>query len=181
MGWRGRSYARWHVVTSLVKKYDLAGIGVELGVKEGRFSAWLLEQCPTLYMFGVDLCQPRQQRDRLGYETYDDWDWDDILREQKENMAAVSDRFELIVSDTVKAADKFEDQSVDFVFIDAEHTYEGVSGDILAWRRKIRPGGILCGHDYNPNKDRFAGVVKAVDEIGPITTEPDSVWWKRCN
>lgn len=39
------------------------------------------------------------------------------------------------------------DHSFDLVFIDGDHRYEGIRRDIELWRRKVRPGGILCGHD----------------------------------
>lgn len=49
--------------------------------------------------------------------------------------------------DSVQAARWFEDKSVYFAFIDADHKYESVLADIQAWRPKIMPGGILAGHD----------------------------------
>ena len=39
--------------------------------------------------------------------------------------------------------------SLDLCFIDADHTYEGVSKDILAYQSKVKKGGIFCGHDYD--------------------------------
>ncbi len=54
------------------------------------------------------------------------------------------------------------DQSLDFVFLDASHTYEDVKNDICLWLPKVRYGGVLAGDDYT---DKFSdGVVKAVDE-----------------
>jgi hypothetical protein len=50
---------------------------------------------------------------------------------------------------SVAAATLFANGSVDFVFIDADHTSEAVQADIAAWRPKIRSGGILAGHDWN--------------------------------
>lgn len=177
MNWRNRRNCRWHAVARLIRRFEEVGVGVELGVKEGRFSAYLLEQFPSLHMYGVDLCRAREKRDRLGYETYDDWDWDAILEEQEQNLAKVAKRFTLLRMSTVRAADLFEPASVDFVFVDAEHTYEGVRDDIAAWRDKIIDGGILCGHDYNPNKPRFEGLMRAVDEFGEVRVETDHVWW----
>lgn len=49
--------------------------------------------------------------------------------------------------DSTAAAETFDNRSLDFVFIDADHSYEAVKADIAAWRPKVRPGGILCGHD----------------------------------
>lgn len=42
----------------------------------------------------------------------------------------------------------FEDNSLDFVYIDASHEYEHVSKDLDIWHKKIKPGGILSGHDW---------------------------------
>ena len=60
---------------------------------------------------------------------------------------------------SLEAAKQFEDESLDFVFIDASHDYENVKADILAWLPKIKKTGILAGHDYEGE------VKQAVDEI----------------
>jgi predicted O-methyltransferase YrrM len=74
----------------------------------------------------------------------------------------VSDFVMPVASDSTEAASRFEDSSLDFVFIDACHTYEKVKMDIQAWLQKIKPGGILAGHDYN---ESHPGVRKAVNEL----------------
>ena len=58
------------------------------------------------------------------------------------------------------------DESLDFVFIDANHKYEAVKEDIREWSKKVRKGGIVSGHDYYifPNSGN-RGVVDAVDEF----------------
>ena len=61
-----------------------------------------------------------------------------------------------------EVAHQFEDGYFDFVFIDADHAYESVRKDILAYLPKVRKGGILAGHDYVESQP---GVRKAVDEI----------------
>ena len=53
----------------------------------------------------------------------------------------------------------------DIIFIDAEHTYEAVKADILAWWRHLADDGVMCGHDYETIQ--FPGVTKAVDELFP--------------
>jgi hypothetical protein len=50
---------------------------------------------------------------------------------------------------------------LDSVWIDASHEYEHVSGDIQAWREIVKPGGLICGHDYWPV---HVGVMRAVNE-----------------
>lgn len=68
--------------------------------------------------------------------------------------------------------------SFDFVFIDADHSYEAVCADIMAWYPLVRSGGILAGHDYIT----CPGVTRAVNEIFadiPVERGPDSIWWLR--
>ena len=66
----------------------------------------------------------------------------------------------------------------DLVFIDANHEYTHVKQDILAWLPKVRPGGILAGHDYAPEIPMFSGVKQAVDEVfgKKIMLGKDRLW-----
>lgn len=59
------------------------------------------------------------------------------------------------------AAVNFEDKFFDFVYIDANHSYENVKKDILAWLPKVKVGGIIAGHDYYEGE----GVKVVVDEL----------------
>lgn len=76
----------------------------------------------------------------------------------------LADHVEIIVSTSLKAATLFQDNSLEFVFLDARHDYESVRADILAWLPKVAPGGWLGGDDYCPH---WPGVVRAVDEMLP--------------
>jgi len=71
---------------------------------------------------------------------------------------------ETIKEDSTKAASRFPDGFFDYVYIDASHTYEKAKADLLAWKPKVKKGGVLCGHDYTTERD---GVKRAVDEIFP--------------
>jgi len=84
-------------------------------------------------------------------------------------MSVNASRWHPIRLPSVKAAGCFEDAELDFVFIDAEHSYEAVRADISAWWPKLRPGGMLIGHDYNP--ERFPGVCRAADEFAQQTQQ----------
>ncbi len=65
--------------------------------------------------------------------------------------------------------------SLDAVFFDGDHSYPGFSNDMRLWMPKIKPGGIVVGHDYS---GAFPGVVRAVDELGGCNIK-SCVWWKR--
>lgn len=83
------------------------------------------------------------------------------LQHFQKHMAPLSGHFRHIQSGSSEAAVHFADQSVDFVFIDANHTYDFVKADVNAWLPKIKPGGIIAGHDYNAPHE----VERAVNEI----------------
>ena len=78
------------------------------------------------------------------------------------NIAPVSHVINPIRLSSVEASNRYEDNSLDVVFIDAEHDYENVGRDIKCWLPKVKQGGYIAGHDYHPT---WTGVCKAVDEI----------------
>ena len=75
-----------------------------------------------------------------------------------------SDVVNLIELDQLAAAKLYADASLDFVFLDADHTYEAMRAGILAFLPKMKPGGVLAGDDYTLD---FPGVVQAVSELLP--------------
>ncbi len=66
------------------------------------------------------------------------------------DWAKIIPRIKVIRDFSVNASLKFENNYFDFVYIDADHTEKAVQEDIYAWWPKVRPGGILGGHDYSP-------------------------------
>jgi predicted O-methyltransferase YrrM len=79
-----------------------------------------------------------------------------------DNMRPLINLINPIRTDSVSASKMYSDESLDAIFIDADHGYESVKADILAWMPKVKTGGILAGHDYICT---HSGVIQAVDEI----------------
>lgn len=73
---------------------------------------------------------------------------------------------------SVPAAAEFTDGSLDFVFIDASHTYASVCEDIAAWLPKVKPGGVLAGHDADES-----GVNSAIARLLPGAKIKGRCWW----
>ena len=71
-------------------------------------------------------------------------------------------KVEQVVLPSTHGSTKFADSSLDFVYIDGDHTYNGVLADILAWRPKIKPDGVMGGDDFD-----HPGVIRAVAEQFP--------------
>lgn len=149
-------------------------VGVEVGVYRGDMSAKLLKLCPDLTLHMVDNWKAADER-AVGYRRTLDPRAKDGEKEQKYHMkeakrvtAFAAKRRHIVRADSADAAAETPDGSRDFVFIDADHSYEAVRDDIAAWLPKIRPGGLLCGHDYTPPGKYgtlgWPGVVQAVDE-----------------
>lgn len=155
---------RWEWIGQLARQYGWK-VGAEIGVLEGRTIAYLTAM--GIAMIGVDLWKPLHGAE----ETYEEHDLEGYFRDLVE---ALRDKdATLLRMDTVVAANLVKDGALDFVFIDADHTYEGVKRDIAAWTPKVRDGGAVMGHDY----DRKDSVAKAVDEVFPEIIEgPNKCW-----
>jgi len=81
-----------------------------------------------------------------------------------------------IFRSTSKDAVSLVPDKLDLVFIDGDHSYEAVKEDISLWSKKVRPGGILSGHDYD--EVLFPQIVKAVDEsLQNVRVGPDCTWF----
>jgi predicted O-methyltransferase YrrM len=78
----------------------------------------------------------------------------------------------VLQGDSVASASVFDNATFDFVFIDADHSYNAVLADITAWLPKVKPGGILAGHDIG-----FKSVRRAVSELLPNYIESANIWW----
>ena len=118
-------------------------LAVEVGVERGRFSEVLMKKNPQMQLYGVD-----------PYESYFDYT-DFVLRSSfSKNFQEAHTRLKKFPNYTfvnkysADAGKDFEDNSVDFVYIDANHHFEYAIADIALWTKKLRPGGILSGHDY---------------------------------
>lgn len=146
-------------------------IGAEIGVFAGQMSAALLLGHPGLTLYMVDNYlgadeQPEPYKacgdyhaTRLSRAEQAGW-----KRHAEQATAFAAGRRVLCWQASLGAAATLPDGGLDFVFIDADHSYEGVRADLVAWAPKLRPGGILSGHDYGlPTHPRF-GVKQAVDE-----------------
>jgi predicted O-methyltransferase YrrM len=88
--------------------------------------------------------------------------WPDIEPDFYKHMKPLEGYYRtLFGGDSFDRAKDFKDESIDFVFIDANHTYEYVKRDIEAYLPKMKKGSIMAGHDYNMS---HPGVIQAVNE-----------------
>jgi len=79
-----------------------------------------------------------------------------------ENMKPVENYYTPLRMTSIEAAALYKNNSLDFVFIDANHSYKAVKENILAWLPKVKLGGILAGDEYS---NQSPGLIKATNEL----------------
>jgi len=142
-------------------------IGAEVGVQYGEFSKAILKGIPGSKMYLVD-----PYYDYAGSKNHNGRhpEIKDVAHKtlRKYNGIWIQEKSET-------AFNKIIDKSLDFVYIDGNHDYDFVMLDILLWQRKVRRGGMVCGHDYQTDKNPKTRHVKvAVDnytslhQISPV-------------
>eukprot|EP01004_Peranema_trichophorum_P009145 NODE_7890_length_731_cov_22.569079_g7275_i0.p1 GENE.NODE_7890_length_731_cov_22.569079_g7275_i0~~NODE_7890_length_731_cov_22.569079_g7275_i0.p1 ORF type:complete len:173 (+),score=27.31 NODE_7890_length_731_cov_22.569079_g7275_i0:72-590(+) len=85
---------------------------------------------------------------------------DKLYNEAKSRLQKFGNKVVFVRAFSNQAINKFNDLSIDFIYIDARHDYEGVSEDLRLYWPKLRKGGILAGHDY-VNVDEVAAPERA--------------------
>jgi len=128
--------------------HNLKNIGVELGSFKGQFAKTILNNWSGKLVM-VDVWR------ELPHEEYDDAsnhrEHIDAYSQAMDNIKGYEDRAYMLRMNGEHACDFISDQSLDFVYIDANHTYKCVKEDINLWYTKVKSGGIVMGHDYLPD------------------------------
>jgi len=135
----------------LVNELDFK-VGAEVGVSFGYFSKHILENT-NMVLYSID---PWEKNIELGNPEQAYESTQQILKQFGEKSI-------IIKGYSPEVCDKFQDNSVDFVYIDGLHTYEAVKADLDGWYSKVKTNGIIAGHDYSI-KD-WIGVVMAVSDF----------------
>jgi predicted O-methyltransferase YrrM len=146
---------------------------VELGAYKGRSAAFMAVELrnsgKAVTFFVVDLWEHAADITRNASHPYEPA----TLEECKANVDRAGYQVRYLQSDTVVAASVIQDQ-VDFVFIDGDHSYDGVIRDIKAWLPKVKPGGVIAGHDLHYE---YPGVVRAVREVFGADYKQSGIVW----
>jgi cephalosporin hydroxylase len=121
--------------------------GVEVGVQYGKYSRIILSTWGG-HLTMVDAWREFPKDQYVDLANVSETEHLRNMAWAVENVQAYMGRYEIVRALSTDAAARHGDRSLDFVYLDADHSYEGVMKDLEAWRPKVRPGGMLCGHDY---------------------------------
>ena len=169
-----------NIYTQMVNKFQNNSHFVEIG-------SWLGKS--TSYM-AVEILNSGKN---IQFDCIDTWEGSiasDIEKEQVKELSNLSTTlFDEFLKNTEKvknyinpikkysydAVNDYDDESIDFLFIDAAHDYESVKKDLNDWYSKVKKNGIIGGHDYIAN---FPGVINAVNEyFGVKNINIDNTSW----
>jgi hypothetical protein len=159
---------------NIVNEFSDGSKFVEVGSWKGKSSAYM----------AIEIANSRKD---IEFTCVDTWEGSVEHQGQKdlhqlydvfiENMKPVEEFYTPKKMTSQEAVHLFDDGSLDFVFIDASHEYEDVKEDIKAWIKKVKPGGVLAGHDYYVNThDYFPGVKQAVNECLDNFETSENCW-----
>lgn len=132
-------------------------VGAEVGVCDGTYSEILCKNNPGLKLYGIDPWEPY-----VGYRDYAKVStFQKMIEDTKKKLSPYN--FITVKKYSMDAVKDFEDNSLDFVYIDANHEDPYITDDIREWYKKVKIDGVLFGHDYaNIRLDHQSGVKWAV-------------------
>ena len=134
-------------------------VGAEIGVYKGEFTEKLCKA--GLRVYGIDPWKAFVGQGR----TQQLQERQDFLYEHTKRVLAPHPDCTLIRKTSMDALADFRWNSLDFVYIDGDHEFAHVAEDIAGWTLRVRPGGIVSGHDYYCT-DR--GARNMVCHVGPV-------------
>jgi len=162
---------------------DRPVVGAEIGVNFGKNAESLLSLMPNLKLFLID----SWEKPPTGNSYYNSGEgiadrppgyFKKCLREAKTRTGRFGNRVVIMQMTSGLAAAQFSisETRFDFVFIDADHSYEGVLCDLVWWWPLVAHGGYLCGHDYD--HPRIGEVKRAVDrQFKKVELGLDMTWF----
>jgi predicted O-methyltransferase YrrM len=156
-----------------------AGVFVEIGVWKGKSITFMAERVRDLKkkirIYAIDTFEGTADVPSLMQDP--DVASGSLYEKYNENIAPVSEYIYTIRESSHTAHTIFLFQSIDVLFIDGDHSYDAVKKDIELWYPKVKPGGIISGHDFG---DHAPGVKQAVKELIPgykLFDDSSSVWF----
>ncbi len=149
-----------------IKSIDTnALIGVEIGVYKGEHAKSMLEQLDIDRLILIDPYQPGKYCQKPV----------EAFKCMEKNLQKFKEKVQLIKA-TSDEAIKLVPNDLDFVYVDGNHDYEFVKRDLINYSAKLKPNGVIGGHDFNND---FLDVIRAVCEFsqGQELHVESADWW----
>ncbi len=162
---RRRRAARPSRATFVREALPAGGVGAEIGVHLGEFTAELLELAKPTHLHLFD----------LWYELGPEWHWGDGERSTTAALVAIIKRYDAErprgrlrrhLGDDLVQLETLPDGHFDWVYLDSSHLYDHTKAELALLTRKVRPDGVIAGDDWLPDPEHpHHGVFRAVTEL----------------
>lgn len=131
-----------------------SGTCVEVGTWHGGFTEAILSKSDVKKVYCVDPYKHFTNNEYPdGMNDLSQVEFDALFNKVQTNLTSkFRQKVEFIRELSVKASSQFEDETLDFVYIDGNHDYKFVLEDLKAWHPKVKKGGYLCGDDIYSTK-----------------------------
>jgi len=139
--------------------------GAEIGVYAGEYSECLCRDNPGVEHYCVDQWMP--------FGAYKESKLIEAERLARENLAKYNCK--ILKMSSMDAVKQFADNSLDYVYIDGGHDFQNITNDIVEWEKKVRPGGIISGHDLD--KHRFSTRCHVLQVVYAYTAATGAYPW----
>ena len=165
----GGSWSKYyHLLPNIINQHEYK-IGCEVGVAYGGHSAAILNKTDVQKLFSIDPYLEygdktnnflfRSALDKVTKQK----SWDLLYLHVLDRLSSFGSRSDLLRMTSLQAVEFFQKESFDFVFLDANHSFDSVMQDLHAWFDKIKSGGVFCGDDYE--SARHPDVTRAVNHF----------------
>jgi SAM-dependent methyltransferase len=141
---------------TLIAQLPAGGLGVEVGTQTGRFAEVIIRKARPKKLWTLDISYASFAWSKM--QQYIDQGVLEVLEGRSANLLA-----------------KFDDEYFDFIYIDGDHSYQGVSDDIQVSYQKLRKGGLMIFNDFtswSPFEGTAYGVYRAVCEAAKAYQMP---------
>jgi hypothetical protein len=172
------TWGRSHAVFLLILQSINPASGAEIGVAFGRNAESILSNTSVEQLYLIDPYRYRPGYDDITNVSQDTFER--LLAYARARTARFGDRAQFIRSFSSELAASWNKPPLDFVFIDADHSYDAVRADVLGWLPHVRDGGIVAGHDYGyPETPDVAKAVHSVFDPmqWPVHDAGETVWY----
>lgn len=167
------------IYEAAVKKFNSGSVFVEVGSFKGRSSVAMaieiINSGKDIKFYCVDTWEGSEEHQ--SGKSFEDKDVVEKKLYEKflQNIEPIKHIITPIRKPSLEAVNYFENESVDFIFLDAAHDYENVKKDLNVWKSKVKKGGLLAGHDWTWETVRNA-VEEFIKENNLQLITTNNVW-----
>jgi len=162
---------------AMARKFNNATF-VEIGTWEGQSIMFMAEKIKELKknikLYGIDTF-----KGNVEHAEHPDVVSDKVYEIYLKNIEPLKEYITTIKGSSHDVYNQFEDESVDFLFMDGDHSYAAVRKDLQLWYPKVKKGGIISGHDYLWVDGRVKMAVDGFFLFTSVFSDPNmDCWWK---